>query len=66
MDFDAAMAKTFGMHQHLAEILFHTTRKVYVQCRKFCEINYSGYYYRCGVSYDEEEDITLLAELKIV
>ena len=66
MDFDAVMQRTFGMHQHLTEILFHTTRRVYVQCRKICEIHNCEYYYRCGVSFDQEEDVPTLAELKIV
>ena len=64
MDFDGYMQKMINMHQHLEVILFHSVNKVYVQCRKFCEINL-GYYYRCAVSYEEEDDLPPIEELII-
>ena len=68
MSFDAIMHRVFGMHQHLIEILKHTTAnpKIYVQRRKICEINNEGYLYRCGVSYEQEEFVPPLEELMIV
>ena len=67
MDFDGYMQKMINMHQHLEAILFHSVNKVYVQRRKFCMINYYryavGYYYRCAVGQEEEEDLPSIEEL---